>query len=136
MEINLFREANSSSATDIINSTLWAYINYCVHKSIPPATRLRQMNPLQNLPSCFFNIHFNIISSLRSSQVCVSFAFPLKILYVYFFTPIRTTCFFPQILPDFIILIISGWEDKLCCPLLRSYTNPCYFVRCRSTYCP
>jgi hypothetical protein len=45
-------------------------IDYSVHDSPPLDTILSQMNPGQTLPSCFFNINFNIVlpSTPRSSK--------------------------------------------------------------------
>jgi hypothetical protein len=57
-----FWEASSHSASQEISRLLWNLkAHYCVHKSPPLVPILRQMNSVHIPPTCFPEIHSNII---------------------------------------------------------------------------
>jgi len=71
MEQNLYREANSRSASQEIPHLLWNPKIHCsVHKNPPLIPLLSQMNPVQNFSPYFCKFHANIIilSTSRTSK--------------------------------------------------------------------
>ena len=69
-----------------IPRVLWnPNVDYRVHKSAPLVPILILMNPVHNLPLCFFKIYFYIFLPLRlvlPSDVCPS-SFPTETLYAF-----------------------------------------------------
>jgi len=92
MEQNPSWEADSHAASQEIPRLLWnPKVNYCVHKSPPLVSILREMNPVYILPPLFFNIQSNVI--LPSTHSLPSGFFPsgfrIKILYAFLMFPMR-----------------------------------------------
>ena len=76
MELNPSLVASRSSASQ---ETLWnPKVHYSIHNNPPPVPVLSHINPAHASPSCFLNIHFNIIlpSKPRPSQLSLSLRCP------------------------------------------------------------
>lgn len=77
-EHNLSLECNSTSACQKISPFSWSpKVNYHIHKIPSLVPKLRQMNPVHNLPFCSFKIWFNLIppSTPRSYKWSLPFRF-------------------------------------------------------------
>jgi hypothetical protein len=106
-------KASISSASKQIPQIIWnRKVHYRLHNSPPRVTILSQINPVQALPSCFFNTHFNINlpSTPWPSKWSLALNFPTKILHVFIFS--AYVPYAHLTLHYFIIRLIFGKEDK------------------------
>ena len=74
----LWKLTNSSSTSQEISHILWNQkVHDHIHKIPPSVPMLSQINPVSTIPSCFFQIYFNIIlpPTPRSSKQSVFFRF-------------------------------------------------------------
>ena len=101
---------NGSSDNQEIPRTLW---NTTVHHRVQNSTLVLYMsriNPVHNLPSSIFKVHFNIIFSSKetSSKTFLSFAFDTKTLHSFLLSLKGATCHACLILLDVITQILFG----------------------------
>jgi len=84
-----FSEANSFSTSQKIRRILRKPLVYnCVYKNQPLVHILSQINPDQDLTSCYIKAHLNIIYHLRLGLTSCLYPsrFPTKTLYEMFFS--------------------------------------------------
>jgi len=109
-------EANRSSDSQEITHILWnVKVHYRIHKHLPPAPVLSQINPDHSFLSHFLKIHFNfsLPSTPRSSMWSLAFRFPCQNL-VYTFA-LCHMCYVPH--PSLSYCLEhsnnSWWGDKI-----------------------
>jgi hypothetical protein len=84
-------ETDSSSTSQEIPCILWdPKVHHSVH-SLPLFPITSQTNLVQNLPSCFFQIHFHII--LSSMPRFSKWSLSLSLFYVCHMTPLSLSCY-------------------------------------------
>jgi hypothetical protein len=116
MQVSPSWEAACCSATQECPKKLWnPKIYYRIRKNLSPVSTVRRMDPVHTTPTCFSNIHFNIIFHRRLGLPTGLFSpcFPTKNLYVSLLSLMRTACPAHLILLYLIIVIIFGDEYKL-----------------------
>lgn len=110
------------SASQMIFCLLWGLKVHChVHKSLPPASLLSQMNPVPSFKRYFIKINFNII------HPCDLFppGFSSKIQCEFLTSPMHATYSARLAFPDLITLIIFDEAYKFRSPSFFSFVQPC-----------
>jgi hypothetical protein len=114
-------EASSCSANQEIPCILWnPKVHYRVHKSLPPAPVLSQMNSVHIVASYFYKIHSNIILplTLRSSKWSLSFGFFYNNFVCISHLPSPPPPWASRVLHALTILIMHFLQPPVtCCPV-------------------